>query len=69
MESHMCPVPAMIFSAYGMNFCKDNPSEQHEPHAFWLIVFIAFMSVSLTLYLIHKKMVQRNPYVLRLFKN
>ena len=48
----------MIFSAYGMNF-KDNEIPLNgEPHAFWLIVFIAFaMSVSLTLYLIHKKMV------------
>ncbi|KXT91288.1 Magnesium and cobalt transport protein CorA [Streptococcus oralis] len=49
-------VPTMIFSAYGMNF-KDNEIPLNgEPHAFWLIVFIAFaMSVSLTLYLIHKK--------------
>ena len=49
-------IPTMIFSAYGMNF-KDNEIPLNgEPHAFWLIVFIAFaMSVSLTLYLIHKK--------------
>ncbi|HGJ7375115.1 TPA: magnesium transporter, partial [Streptococcus pneumoniae] len=40
----------------GMNF-KDNEIPLNgEPNAFWLIVFIAFaMSVSLTLYLIHKK--------------
>ena len=49
-------IPTMIFSAYGMNF-KDNEIPLNgEPHAFWLIVFIAFaLSVSLTLYLIHKK--------------
>ena len=51
-------IPTMIFSAYGMNF-KDNEIPLNgEPNAFWLIVFIAFaLSVSLTLYLIHKKMV------------
>lgn len=49
-------IPTMVFSAYGMNF-KDNEIPLNgEPNAFWLIVFIAFaMSVSLTLYLIHKK--------------
>ena len=49
-------IPTMIFSAYGMNF-KDNEIPLNgEPNAFWLIVFIAFaLSVSLTLYLIHKK--------------
>ena len=48
--------PTMIFSAYGMNF-KDNELPLNgEPHAFWLIIFIAFaLTGSLVVYLIHKK--------------
>jgi len=47
----------MLFSAYGMNF-KDNELPLNgEPHAFWIIMFIAFaLSGSLTLYLFHKKL-------------
>ena len=49
-------IPTMIFSAYGMNF-KDNELPLNgEPHAFWLIIFIAFaLTGSLVVYLIHKK--------------
>ena len=56
MVTIVMSIPTMIFSAYGMNF-KDNEIPLNgEPNAFWLIVFIAFaLSVSLTLYLIHKK--------------
>ena len=48
-------IPTMIFSAYGMNF-KDNELPLNgEPHAFWLIIFIAFaLTGSLVVYLIHK---------------
>lgn len=49
-------IPTMIFSAYGMNFKDNDLPLNGEPHAFWLIIFIAFaMSISLTIYLIHKK--------------
>ena len=50
-------IPTMLFSAYGMNF-KDNELPLNgEPHAFWIIMFIAFaLSGSLTLYLFHKKL-------------
>lgn len=49
-------IPTMIFSAYGMNF-KDNELPLNgEPHAFWLIIIIAFaLTGSLVVYLIHKK--------------
>ena len=49
-------IPTMIFSAYGMNFKDNDLPLNGEPHAFWLIIFIAFaLSISLTIYLIHKK--------------
>ena len=50
-------IPTMIFSAYGMNFKNNELPLNGEPHAFWIIMFIAFaMSGSLTLYLFHKKL-------------
>ena len=50
-------IPTMIFSAYGMNFKNNDLPLNGEPHAFWIIIFIAFaISVSLTVYLIHKKL-------------
>lgn len=50
-------IPTMLFSAYGMNF-KDNELPLNgEPHAFWIIMFIAFaLSGSLVIYLIRKKL-------------
>ncbi len=55
-------VPTMIFPAYGMNFKdNENPLWTASLTPSWLIVFT--MSVSLTLYLIHKKMVLRGIYV------
>ncbi|MBF0806644.1 MULTISPECIES: magnesium transporter CorA family protein [unclassified Streptococcus] len=49
-------IPTMIFSAYGMNFKNNDMPLNGEPHAFWIIIAIAFaMSLSLTLYMIHKK--------------
>ena len=35
-------IPTMIFSAYGMNFRDNELPLNGEPHAFWLIIFIAF---------------------------
>ncbi|MBF8970934.1 MULTISPECIES: magnesium transporter CorA family protein [unclassified Streptococcus] len=50
-------IPTMIFSAYGMNFKNNDMPLNGEPHAFWIIIAIAFaMSLSMTLYLIHKKL-------------
>ena len=56
MVTIVMSIPTMIFSAYGMNF-KDNELPLNgEPHAFWLIIFIAFaLTGSLVVYLIHKK--------------
>jgi len=50
-------IPTMIFSAYGMNFKNNDIPLNGEPHAFWIIMFIAFaISSSLTVYLMHKKL-------------
>ena len=50
-------IPTMIFSAYGMNFKNNDIPLNGEPHAFWIIMFIAFaISGSLTVYLMHKKL-------------
>ena len=50
-------IPTMIFSAYGMNFKNNELPLNGEPHAFWIIMFIAFaMSASVMAYLMHKKL-------------
>ena len=50
-------IPTMIFSAYGVNFKNNDIPLNGEPHAFWIIMFIAFaISGSLTVYLMHKKL-------------
>ena len=50
-------IPTMIFSAYGMNFKNNELPLNGEPHAFWIIMFIAFaMNASVMAYLMHKKL-------------
>ena len=50
-------IPTMIFSDYGMNIKKKDIPLNCEPHAYWIIKFIAFaISGSLTVYLMHKKL-------------
>lgn len=49
-------IPTMIFSAYGMNFKGNNIPFNDHPHAFELIILVAFaISLFLTFYFIRKK--------------